>query len=141
MITAVDTSVLLDILLPDERFLSQSSRALEEATTAGSLVICDPVYAELCVHFEKQSECDEFLEDNDIRTEPLSRPASFLASRMWRRYRQQGGKRKRILAEFLIGAHAQLHASRLLSRDRGFYRPMFPALPLVDPTDPQRARE
>jgi predicted nucleic acid-binding protein len=135
MITAIDTNVLLDILIPDQRFLAQSSRGVQDAATEGSLVISDPVYAELCVHFDKQSECDEFLEDNDIRTEALSRPASFLASRAWRTYRQQGGKRTRILADFLIGAHAQLHASRLLTRDRGFYRSMFPSLRLVDPTE------
>lgn len=133
MITAVDTNVLLDVLLPDARWVSQSSRALEDAATAGSLVICDPVYAGLCVHFEKQSECDEFLDDNDIRIEALSRAASFLACRAWRTYLEQGGKRTRILADFLIGAHAQLQASRLLSRDRGFYRSLFPKLLLVDP--------
>lgn len=133
MITAIDTNVLLDVLLPDPKFLSQSTRALEDAANAGSLVICDPVYAELCVHFEKQSECDEFLEDNVIRVEALSRAASFQASRAWRTYRQQGGKRARSLADFLIGAHAQLQASRLLSRDRGFYRALYPSLLLLDP--------
>jgi len=135
MITAIDTNVLLDILVPDDRFLDQSSRALQDAATEGSLVISDPVYAELCVHFDKQSECDRFLEDNDIRTEALSRPASFMASRAWRTYRHRGGKRTRILADFLIGAHAQLHASRLLTRYRGFYNSMFPSLRLLDPTE------
>ena len=65
-------------------------------------------------------------EGNEIRIEALSRSASFLASQVWRSYRRPGGKRNRILAEFLIGAHAQLQASCLLFRDRGFYRAMFP---------------
>ena len=55
MITAVDTNVLLDVLLSGARFLSQSIQALEDATAAGSLVICDPVYADLCLHFDEQS--------------------------------------------------------------------------------------
>ena len=133
MITAVDTNVLLDILLPNEEFFDRSREALETSTAAGPVVICDLVYAELCVHFESQANCDEFLSDIGIQTEPLSRPASFLASRAWRRYRQQGGPRQRMLADFLIGAHAQVQASRLLSRDRGFYRRMFPALRLMEP--------
>ena len=133
MITAVDTNILLDILLPNETFCDRSGNALEAAAAAGSLIICDLVYAELCVHFESQAICDEFLSDLGIRTEALGRPASFLASRVWRRYRQQGGPRERILADFLIGAHAQVQASRLLSRDRGFYRRMFPALVLMEP--------
>ena len=133
MITAVDTNILLDILLPNETFCDRSGNALEGAAAAGSLIICDLVYAELCVHFESQAICDEFLSDLGIRTEALGRPASFLASRVWRRYRQQGGPRERILADFLIGAHAQVQGSRLLSRDRGFYRRMFPALVLMEP--------
>jgi predicted nucleic acid-binding protein len=134
MITAVDTNILLDLLLPNEQFVERSLRAIEEAAVAGSLVICDIVYAELCVHFHRQQECDAFLEDAGIRTEPLSRPAAFLSSRVWRTYRSQGGKRDRILADFLIGAHAQSQASRLLSRDRGFYRKMFPSLELLSPS-------
>jgi predicted nucleic acid-binding protein len=133
MITAVDTNILLDILLPNEKFFDRSQRALETGAAAGSLVICDLVYAELCVHFESQAVCEAFLGDISIYTEALSRPASFLASRVWRSYRRQGGPRERILADFLIGAHAQLQASRLLSRDRGFYRRMFPALRLMQP--------
>jgi|SRR5208337_839570 len=133
MITAVDTNILLDILLPNETFCGRSGRALERTAAAGSLVICDLVYAELCVHFESQAVCDEFLRDLGIRTEALGRPASFLASRVWRRYRRQGGPRERILADFLIGAHAQAQASQLLSRDRGFCRRMFPALELIEP--------
>lgn len=135
MITAVDTNVLLDLLLPDKEFVDRSTSALEEAEAAGSLTICDIVYAELCVHFPKQRLCDGFLEETGIRVEALNRSAGFLASRAWRAYRSRGGTRKRILADFLIGAHAQLQASRLLSRDRGFYREGFPSLVLMDPAE------
>jgi hypothetical protein len=133
MITAIDSNVLFDILAPDPTYFERSARALGEAANAGSLVICDLVYAELCVHFQRQSDCDEFLEENDIRVEGLTRAASFLASRLWRSYRQGGGRRTRILSDFLIGAHAQEQASRLLSRDRGFYGEVFRSLSLIDP--------
>jgi len=133
MITALDTNVLLDILRPNEKYCDMSARAIEDSAGRGLLVICDGVYAELWAHFQTQRQCDEFLDENDVRVEPLGRPASFLASRIWRAYRLSGGKRNRILSDFLIGAHAQLHASRLLSRDRGFYREMFPSMSLLDP--------
>jgi predicted nucleic acid-binding protein len=77
--------------------------------------------------------CDAFLEDNEIRVQALTRDAHFLASRVWRLYRQQGGRRTRILPDFLIGAHAEKQATRLLSRDRGFYRKLFPSLKLDEP--------
>jgi len=134
MITAIDTNILLDVLVPNPRFCDASIRALEEAASRGKLVVCDLVYAELCVHFGLQQECDRFLDSNRIRVEPLSREAHFLASRVWRTYRRQGGQRTRILADFLIGAHAQTQATRLLSRDRGFYGKLFPSLDLLDPS-------
>jgi len=138
MITAIDTNILLDILVPNETFCDASVQAFEGAATSGSLVLCDLVYAELCIHFATQRECDGFLESNDIRVEPLRREAHFLASRAWRAYRQQGGQRTRILADFLIGAHAQTQATRFISRDRGFYRKLFPSLNLIDPSDDKR---
>ena len=140
MITALDTNVLLDILLAEEQFFEGSAQALEEAATAGSLVIGDLVYAELCSHFQVPRECDRFLEESEIRVEPLNREAGFLASRAWRSYRRRrrAGRRNRLLADFLIGAPAQVQASQLLSRDRGFYRAMFPSLQLVDPSRLQK---
>ena len=135
MITAIDTNILLDVLLPNEAFVEASTQALEDSATVGSLVVCDLVYAELCVHFPTQSDCDHFLASNEIRVDRLSRESYFTASRAWRAYRKQGGQRTRILPDFLIGAHAQLQATRLLSRDRGFYRKLFPALILIDPSN------
>jgi len=134
MITAVDTNILLDILLPNEDFFERSGRALEEAWVAGSLVVCDLVYAEVSVHFPMREECDAFLSETNIRVEPLERAASFLAGRVWRNYRKRGGKRSRVLTDFLVGAHAQVQASQLLTRDRGFYRELFPELKVVDPS-------
>jgi len=136
MTTAIDTNILLDVLIPNEAFYDASAAALERAS-AGLMVVCDIVYAELSVHFESREECDDFLESNQIRVEPLTRKAAFLASRAWRLYRRSGGKRRRILADFLIGAHAQEQAARLLSRDRGFYRELFPSLTVVDPSTAQ----
>jgi hypothetical protein len=88
MITAIDTNVLLDILVPNEEFYEVSAAALQECASAGALVICDLVYAELCIHFTAQRECDAFLEANEIRVQPLTREAHFLASRTWRTYRR-----------------------------------------------------
>lgn len=137
MITAIDTNILLDILVPNEAFYDLSASALQDAAGQGSLVISDIAYAELCVHFTTQRDCDGFLDSNGIRVQALTREAHFHASRVWRTYRQQGGKRVKILADFLIGAHAQNQASRLLSRDRGFYGKLFPSLDLRDPTKPK----
>ena len=133
MITAVDTNVLYDILRPNLEFAQRSEEAIEKAGAAGVLVVCEVVYAELGGIFGAAEECDRFLEDNRIGVEPLGRRACFLAGQLWSAYRGRGGKRERILPDFLIGAHAQTQASRLLTRDRGFYREMFPELAVVEP--------
>lgn len=128
------TQTSCSILVPNEQCYDASVKALETAAADGSLVICDLVYAELCIHFHTQGEWERFLKANEIRVEALNREAHFLASRAWRTYRKQGGQRARILADFWIGAHAQVQASRLLARDRGFYRKLFPKLRLIDPS-------
>lgn len=134
MITAIDSNILLDIIRPNEDFYDAAVRAMENGLATGSLVICDVVYAEVSVHFTSQTECDAFLEDASIRVEPLGREASFRAGRAWRAYRRRGGKRDRILPDFLVGAHAEVQASQFITRDRRFYSDSFPALKIVDPS-------
>jgi hypothetical protein len=134
MISAIDSNVLLDILIPNPAFLDAAVEALEDAASNGVLVVSDIVYAEICVHFTEQQDCDSFFSDTRIRVEPLTREAHFLASRVWRRYRAQGGKRTRILSDVLVGAHAHLQANRFITRDRGFYGSLFPELKICDPS-------
>ncbi len=50
MITAVDTNVLLDIFLPDKRFVVDSTNALKMAYDEGALIICDIVVCGACAN-------------------------------------------------------------------------------------------
>ncbi|MEZ5355300.1 MAG: type II toxin-antitoxin system VapC family toxin [Bryobacteraceae bacterium] len=134
MITAIDTNILLDILIPNDAFCEASAQSVLQSASCGPLLICDIVYAELCVHFERRDECDRFLASTGILVQSLSPDALFAASRAWRTYRKQGGARAHILPDFFVAAHAQRQATRLLSRDRGFYRKFFPQLSLLDPS-------
>jgi hypothetical protein len=56
-------------------------------------VISDIVYTQLCIHFETQRQCDTFLEANEVRVRELTREAHFHASRAWKKYRHQAGRR------------------------------------------------
>lgn len=132
MITAVDTNILLDILLPDPQWGERSLKALEVAYNQGALVICTLVYAELVAQFEKRSLLDSTLNRFNCKTEPLDRDVAFLAGERWDLYRKQTDKRDRIITDFLIGAHALLRAERFATRDRGFYRQYFQDLPLFE---------
>jgi len=128
MITAVDTNVLLDVFLPDERFAEESKRLLKIAYDEGALLICEVVYAELAPQFTTREELDRTLAAVNITASSLGMDAAFLAGERWKRYRKSGGTRKRVITDFLIGAHAVIKADRFLSRDRGFYRKYFSEL-------------
>lgn len=135
MITAVDTNVLLDLLATGSAFGDASEQALVEACGAGGLVVSEIVYAELGAAFRGDRErLDEFLEDAGIDLVRSPRTVFSEAGRMWRAYRDQGGSRERIVADFLIGAHAHKTSDRLLTRDRGFFRKWFQDLEVVDPS-------
>lgn len=134
MITAVDTSVLLDVFLGDPQHVRQSANALRGAISQGRLVACEVVWAEVESVFPEPGAAGGAMDTLGVEFGPLSLLAAERAGRLWRAYRQAGGSRQRVVADFLIGAHAFEQAERLLTRDRGFYRRYFGDLAILDPS-------
>jgi predicted nucleic acid-binding protein len=133
MRTAVDSSLLLDVILDDPRWADRSEAALRAAATAGALVIGECVLAEIAPAFESGA-VDEFMADWGIEFVPSTRTSAILAGEMFARYlKRRPGPSARVLPDFLIGAHARYSADRLLARDRGYYRDYFRDLPVVVP--------
>lgn len=128
MITAVDTNVLLDVFAPDKRHGPQSRLDLLAADAAGAIVVCDVVYAELVPGFVERASLDAALRGVNAQLSPIDSTIAWEAGARWMRYRRAGGPRTRILADFLIGAHALAAAEVFLTRDRGFYETYFPDL-------------
>ena len=135
MITAVDSSVILDVLTGDSGNAAASLAALRKASREGRLIVSESVVAEVRPAFESNALFEEFLGDWGLEFMPSTLRSSIRAGEMLRQMlarkkRQEG----RILPDFLIGAHALERADRLLARDRGFLRDYFTELALWDPS-------
>jgi len=132
MKTALDTSVILDVLTDDRRWGQASELALKKALRNGPLVIGECVLAEIAPALA-EDELRAFLSDWNIIFVPSSLDSSILAGEMYRSYLRRNRVAKRVLPDFLIGAHAVCHAGRLLARDRGYYRDYFTDLTVIEP--------
>ena len=132
MITAVDTNVLLDILIPSDQHGPQSKAWLVAAYDAGAIVVSDVVYAELVPSFRDRAALDGALQEIGATLSPIDSSIAYEAGLRWKRYRLAGGPRDRIITDFLIGAHAVSAADVFLTRDRGFFSTYFPELKRPD---------
>jgi predicted nucleic acid-binding protein len=133
VITAVDTNVLIDIFIADRTFGEQSVQALRECLRQGSVIACEVVWAEVQSQFPSASESRLAMEKLQVRFSPCSLACAQSTGLAFARYRSKGGPKARVLADFLVGAHAEAEANQLLTRDRGFYRTYFRDLAIIDP--------
>lgn len=131
MITAVDTNVLLDIFIPDDQHGPQSRELVRVAYENGAVAICDVVYAELAPSFTDRDALDKALSEIGIALSPIDSAIAYEAGMRWQLYRAAGGPRQRIMADFLIGAHALRSSDAFLTRDQGFFTTYFPELDVV----------
>jgi predicted nucleic acid-binding protein len=138
MTTAIDTNVLVALWDKDDALNSAAQTALDAAFAQGMMIISGAVFAELLA-FPRRSErfVDEFLTDTGVTVdwstdESIWRVAggAFQSYARHRRRRKTSGPR-RILADFLIGAHAFQRGYTLLTLDDGIFRSAFPQLRIV----------
>ena len=138
MRTALDTNVI-SALWSREPLAERMSVLLGQAQGAGALVVSGPVYAELLAHpLAEEAFVRQFLSDTHIRVdfeldEGVWRKAGQGFSAYAKRRRSSGGgEPRRLLVDFLVGAHAELRAERLLTLDASRYTQDFPDLKLME---------
>lgn len=159
MITAVDTNIILDVLIPDEPFGESSKKLLDHYLPKGKLIICEVVFAELAARFLSEKDLKLFLADTGMGLVYSNEKALYTAGMRWAEYARKGArkrftcdkcghgfeatcpqcaasltKRFHVLADFVIGAHALERADCLLSRDLGIYKTYFSDLRVVGST-------
>jgi predicted nucleic acid-binding protein len=134
VIIAVDTNVITGLWLEDDPFSYVAQETLWEVSKRASLVIAAPVYAELLATPGKSRVwLDGFLDDVGIKVDWVIKEAIWLEAgqsyALYAERRRREGKEtpRRILADFLIGAHALREADKLLTSD-AWYKTTFPKL-------------
>lgn len=156
MITAVDTNIILDVLIPNDPFSDSSKKLLDAHLSKGRLILCEVVYAELAAQFPSEEELKQFLTETGMRLEYSNEKSLYTAGTRWAKYARKSNKdgfscnqcghsfevacprcqsaitrRLHVLSDFLIGAHALVSADYLLSRDLGIYKAYFSDLKVV----------
>ncbi len=136
MLSAVDTNVI-SALWSKEPAATGMKELLFAARQEGGLIVCAPVYAELLAYpGATKGFVDTFLQDTDIDVhvnlslEVWARAGEAFSAYAERRRKDRAGQPKRLLVDFVVGAHALLTADRLLTLDPTRYRTAYPELRL-----------
>lgn len=152
MTVALDTNILLDVLLPDPDNKDPSFNLLTRYMKTDQLIISEIVYSELASQFSREKLLIDFLNDTNINLVASSQKALWIAAAAWKKYIGSRDKtlqcshcgkkevfrcskcysiitsRQHIISDFLIAGHALVESDKLLTRDRGFYRTYFAEL-------------
>ena len=142
MISALDSNVVSAIWSREPGW-THVKEALHHAAGQGGLVLCGVVYAELLAYprateeflaafLDKTGVRADFVLDEGIWRETGLRFAAYAERRRRQATPQQP---KRLVADFVIGAHALIRADRLITLDRQRYVRDFPELLLLDPPE------
>lgn len=139
MITALDTNVIVALWDGDNGLSETVQKALDNAQARGRLVISAPVFAELMAAPRRtESFLDGFFLQTSIAIEwNLEQTIWRLAGQAFqsyveRRKRQRDSGARRILADFIIGAHATQRGYHLLTLDQSLFSAAFPNLALLE---------
>lgn len=130
---AIDSSVIIDLLADDARTAEGAEASLRQSLTNGPVVVCDVVLAEVTTALRDGAEALGVLEEMGIAFLAVEARSAVRAGEMQRRYRQRGGLRQRTVPDFIVGAHALLQCSALITRDASFFRDYFKGLKLIVP--------
>jgi len=138
MTTAIDSNILVALWNEDDSLNTLACSALDDAFGRGGLVIAAPVFAELlAAPSRNEAFLDSFCKETGISVDwnlgeaVWRRAGHAFQLYVHRRRKQAGSGQRRILADFLIGAHAVENGFRLLTMDHRLYRAAFPHLPIV----------
>lgn len=129
----VDTNLIVDIRERDPAWQDWALGAVADARLAGKVAVSAVTIGELAALRGSLDELVELVSALGLAIVPLTADAAHRAGCAQRAYRAAGGKRAKLLGDFLIGGAADSVGATLLTRDRALYRRYFPTLTLITP--------
>jgi predicted nucleic acid-binding protein len=136
---AIDSNILIDFIGNDQVAADSADDALRRALGSGPVVVCDVVVAEVVTGLGNGSVVMDALEALGIEFLALELRSAVRAGEMQRRYTERRRashlrtESPRVVADFMIGAHALLQCQGLINRDAGFFRDYFKGLKVIVP--------
>lgn len=141
---AVDSNILIDFIGNDASAADSADQALRRALGSGPVVVCDVVVAEVVTGLGNGSSVIDALEALGIEFLALEQRSAVRAGEMQRRYAERRRtaatstapmrqEPPRVVADFMVGAHALLQCQALITRDAGFFRDYFKGLKVIVP--------
>jgi predicted nucleic acid-binding protein len=136
---AVDTSVLIDLLGEDAR-ADAAEACLRMALGSGPVAVCDVVVSEVTAGLGHGSQVMDALEEMGLEFSAIEQRSAVRAGEMQRKYKERlraaglPTSSPRTIPDFLVGAHALLQCTALITRDAGFFRDYFKGLKVIVPT-------
>jgi len=138
-VIAVDSCVLIDLLGEDASRADAAEACVRDALAKGLVVLCDVVVSEITAGLGHGADIMDVVEEMGLRYLPVDRRAAIRAGEMQRRHKERRqaagmtGLLPRTVPDFIVGAHALLQCSALITRDAGFFRDYFKGLKLIVP--------
>lgn len=131
----IDSNVLIDVIEQDPNWHDWSFGQIEAAVVAGRAAINPIVIAETAPRTGSLEHFEARLSQMLIEVEPLSNISAYRAGAAFQAFKRKriDATAKSVLADFLIGGHAQSLGATVLTRDPRFYRTYFPTVPLITP--------
>ena len=132
----IDSNVIIDVIECDPVWLEWSYDQVVTAGAVGPVVINAVVVAETAPNSGSLEMFTEAIKEMGIFFEPICERSAYQAGVAFLRYRERRlpVNAKSVIADFLIGGHAQTLGATILTRDPRFYRTYFPSVPLITPS-------
>src|ERR1035438_6954261 len=138
MTISIDSNVIAGLWNDNDSLNAVVTPMLVNLRTQGRLVVSGPVYSELMAGpLRDEASLDMFFADTGIGVDWSMEEGIWReAGRAYLGYVQRrkgsgGGDARRILPDFLIGAHALVRGYTLLTIDSGHFAAAFPTLQII----------